>query len=132
VGSPLVTALREVLAAAARPVVAKERNAVVRAVKRHERDPEKLVEWIRTFYAAQVEYAGQMLLPPVKALDVALGGEEGVEARLAKALKTWGEACVQRALTQERAGALIRIVSNHVEDHVRELAEVGERVAEGE
>ncbi len=131
-GTPLVDALREVLAAAARPVIAKERNAVVRAVKRHERDPEKLVEWIRAFYAAQVEYAGQMLLPPVKALAVALGGEDGVEPRLAEALNVWREACVQRALTQERAGALIRIVSNHVEDHVRELAEVGERVAEGE
>jgi len=128
----LLAALHEVLVAAARPVIAKERMAVARAVKRHDRDPEALVQWIRKFYAEQVEYAGQVLLPPVRALSVAIRGTNGVETRLPAALETWAEACVQRAFAQQQAGALVRIVSNHVEDHVRELAEVGERVAEGE
>ncbi len=127
----LLAALGEVLVAASRPVIAKERLAVVRAVKRHDRDPEALVRWVRRFYAEQVEYAGQMLLPPVKALAVAHGGANGVATRLPVALKTWSEACVTRAFAQQKTGALVRIVSNHVEDHVRELAEIGERVAMG-
>lgn len=127
----LLSALEEVLLAAARPVLAKERMAVERAVKRLERDPKALVEWIRAFYAELVAYAVQALQAPTRALAVLLeaGPNAEVDGRLEAALKAWGEACVARAFAQQRVGALVRLLVDHEDEHARRLVDVAASAA---